>query len=140
MVTRHHELVHEDHPRAHLETAGRGQRAQTRFGLGPHREVVVDHRGLAVEEEPGERRVAFEEIEEVVDQVHELHPVALERRIPLAVPVGVGDDAHPLRHWSSLPSTGYIGLGSWRRSRVERRVVATSARPWACASCAGSTR
>ena len=70
------------------------------FGFGSHREVVVDHRGLAVEQEARERRIALEQVEEVVDQVHELHAVALERRVPLPVPVGVRDDAdgfHRLR-------------------------------------------
>ncbi len=86
------------------------QRAQPRLGLGAHREVVVDDRGLAVEQEPRERRVALEEVEQVVDEVHELHPVALERRVPLAVPVRVRDDAHAtsalLRPPPVLPSPG----------------------------------
>ena len=100
-LARDHELVHEDHPRPDLEPAGGGQRARGGGSrLGPHLQVVVDDRGLAVEEEPGERRVGLQQLEQVVDQVHELHPVALEGGVPLPVPVGVGDDAdgsHRLR-------------------------------------------
>ena len=91
-LARHHELVHEDHPRADLQAPGGHEARQPRLGVGPHLEVVVDHRGLAVEQEPRVGGIALEEVEQVVDEVHELDPVRLERRVPLAVPVRVGDD------------------------------------------------
>ena len=92
-LTRDHEFVHEDHPRPHLEPAGGGERGEAGGRVGPYRQVVVDDRGLAVEEEPGERGVGFQQLQQVVDQVHELHPVLLEGGVPLPVPVRVGDDA-----------------------------------------------
>ena len=59
--------------------------------LGADLEVVVDEGQLAVEEEVTERRVALQLVEQVVDQGHQPHPEGLERVVPLAVPVGVGD-------------------------------------------------
>ena len=55
-LARHHELVHEDHPRADLEAACVDQRRDARGGVGSDLEVVVDQRGLAVEQEPRVRR------------------------------------------------------------------------------------
>ena len=115
-LARDHELVHEDHPRPHLQPTGLGQRAQAGFGLGSHCEVVVDHRGLPVEEEPGERRIALEQREEVVDQVHELHTIALERRVPLPIPVRVGDDPDRLHRVRICRSSG--GDGAQREEGV----------------------
>ena len=71
----------------------RRARRSAALGLGPDLEVVVEHRGLAVEQEAGVRRVGFEQVEQVVEQVHEPQAERLERRVPLAVPVRVGDDA-----------------------------------------------
>ena len=70
------------------------ERGEPGLRVGPHLEVVVEHRGLAVEQEPRVRVVVLEELEQVVEQVHELRAVGLERGVPLPVPVGVGDDAH----------------------------------------------
>ena len=55
-------------------------------------------------------------VEEVVDQVHELHAVALERRVPLPVPVGVGDDPDRLHRVRICRSSG--GDGAQREERV----------------------
>src|SRR5262249_22707486 len=66
--------------------------ADARFGLGSRLEVVVDDGCLAVEEEAGEAFVAFEQVEQAVDNVNELQSVRLEGRVPLAVPMRVGND------------------------------------------------
>ena len=65
------------------------------LGLGAHREVVVDHRHLPVEQEVGVGRVGLELGEQLVEQVDQPQPERLERRVPLPVPVGVGDDVDP---------------------------------------------
>ena len=65
--------------------------AQALLLLGTDLEVVVDRRQLAVE---GERELGLrlEHLHDPIDEVDELHPEALERPIPLAVPVGVRDE------------------------------------------------
>ena len=74
-------------------------RAEALLGLGPHLEVVVDNGHLAVEEKPCVSQVALEARQELVEQVDEPQPERLERRVPLAIPVGVGDDRNsPGRH------------------------------------------
>ena len=59
--------------------------------LRPDLEVVVDRRELAVERE-GELGLRLEHLQHTVDEVDELHAEALERSVPLAVPVGVRDE------------------------------------------------
>ena len=59
--------------------------------LGADLEVVVDRRQLAVERE-GEVRLRLEHLEDAVDEVDQLHPEALERPVPLPVPVRVRDE------------------------------------------------
>ncbi len=119
-LARDHELVHQDHPRPHLEPARRGEGGEARRRIGAHLQVVVDHRGLAVEEEPGEGRVALEQVEQVVDEVDQLHPVGLERCVPLAVPVGVGNDRHLTSGISSHPAqdTSPASANRWRQLLV----------------------
>ena len=56
--------------------------------LGADLEVVVDRRQLAVERER-EVGLRLEHLEDAVDEVDQLHPEALERPIPLAIPVRV---------------------------------------------------
>ena len=79
-----------------LHAPGGDEAGQPCLGLGPHLEVVVDHDRLAVEQEALVGRVGLQEVEQVVDEVDELDPVGLERRVPLPVPVRVGDDPHLL--------------------------------------------
>ena len=114
-LRRHHELVHEDRPRADLHAPGGDEAGQPFLGLGPHLEVVVDHDRLAVEQEALVGRVGLEEVEQVVDEVDELDPVGLERRVPLPVPVRVGDDPHlstgDLRHTARVRE---VTLRGWR--------------------------
>ena len=92
-LSRHHELVHEDHPRPEVEPARGDERGDALGPVGPDLGVVVDDDGLAVEEEPPVRIVVLEEVEQVVDERDQTGPRGLERGIPLAVPVRVGHDA-----------------------------------------------
>ena len=85
------ELVHEDLPRADGEPAAHHVAAQALLLLGTNLEVVVDRRELAVERER-ELGLRLEHLHDPVDEVDELHPEALERPIPLAVPVRMGDE------------------------------------------------
>ena len=55
-------------------------------------EIVVDHCGLAVEQEAGVRQIALEHRDELVEQMDEADAEGLERRVPLTVPVRVRDD------------------------------------------------
>ena len=55
-------------------------------------EVVVQRHRLAVEDEVAVVRVAVEEVEEGVHHADEARAEGLEGQVPLAVPVGVGDD------------------------------------------------
>ena len=65
-----------DVPRPHREPAGGRQRPQPLFGFGSDLQVVVDHRHLAVQEEPGVRRVPLENRDELVEHVDQAHPEA----------------------------------------------------------------
>ena len=94
-LARHHELVHEDHPRPDCEPARARKPRQRGRGLGSHREVVVEHRGLPVEQEARVREVGLEHREQRVEQPDQAQAERLERRVPLAVPVGVRDDGDP---------------------------------------------
>ena len=68
------------------------RRRNVSAGLGSHLEVVVDDRGLAVEQEARVREVRLEQRQQRVEQLDEPHAERLERRVPLAVPVRVGND------------------------------------------------
>ena len=91
-LARHHELVHQDHPRSELHAPGPRQALDARRGVGADLEVVVDDRSLAVEKEVRVRGVVLEEVQQVVEQADEPDPHGLERRVPLPVPMGVGHD------------------------------------------------
>src|SRR6185295_16313546 len=65
---------------------------------GAQLEVVVDRGHLSVEQEPLARGAALEPRHQLVDQVHELEPEHLERRVPLTIPVRVGDDVDRTGH------------------------------------------
>ena len=109
-LARHHELVHEDHPRADREPLVGDQSRQAGGSLGPHLEVVVDHRGLPVEQEAPGGGILLEQVEEPVEQRHELGPIHLERRVPLPVPVRVRHD-RDLLHALARCSAGYPPRG-----------------------------
>ena len=90
------ELVHQHLPRPDRQPTLLDERAQPLLVLGPDLEVVVDGLQLAVERED-EPLVRLHQLEHVVDQPHELQAEALERQVPLAVPVRVGDQVDDLR-------------------------------------------
>ncbi len=73
-------------------------------------EVVVERHGLAVEDEVAVVGVAVEEVEEGVHHADEAGAEGLEGEVPLAVPVGVGDDDEGAVGWHWLID------GSLRRS------------------------
>jgi hypothetical protein len=89
-LARDQELVHQHLPRPDREAPLFDQAADSRLRLGPHLEVVVDGGELSVEREPV-AGVGLHGIEQPVDQPDESQPEALEREVPLAVPVRVGD-------------------------------------------------
>ena len=94
---RDEELVHQDVPRPHGQPAARGQRAQARLGLGADLQVVVDRGHLAVEQVAGVGGVGLHQVEQLVDRVDQVHAERLVGLVPLAIPVGVGDDADVTR-------------------------------------------
>ena len=63
------------------------------FGAGL--EVVVYSRHLAVEEIARIGRVGLHELEQLVPEIDEAQLESPEGRVPLAVPVRVGDDVDP---------------------------------------------
>ena len=92
------ELVHQHLPRPDREPTLLDERTQPLLVLGPDLEVVVDRLQLAVERED-EPLVRLHQLEHVVDQPDQLQAEALERQVPLAVPVRVGDQVDEL--WGS---------------------------------------
>ena len=91
-LARGQEFVHQDVPRTHADPAGRGQRTQPRFDLRPYLEVVVDHGHLPVEHEVGVAVVGFEKGHQRIEHVDQIEAELLVRLVPLAVPMGVGND------------------------------------------------
>ena len=115
-LARDEELVHERCTTG-PSPPGRWRRgAEPLLGLGTDREVVVDHGHLPVEQEVGVGRVGLEPGEQVVEQVDEPQPERLERRVPLAVPVGVRDHGHSPRHTATLPTARWSDVGRRGRS------------------------
>ena len=100
----HEDLVREDVRRAGLETAGVEQRLQPSRVLRPHLGVVLEHDRLPVERERREGRVAFERVQDAVDDRAETQPEELEGQVPLAIPVRVWDD--------EVAEVGHLGQGS----------------------------
>ena len=91
----HQELVHEDVPRSDLD-ASRGREPPEPLGvLGAYLEVVVDDGHLPVEQVPLVGGVGLHEIEQLVHELDEAQTERLERLVPLAVPVRVGNDVRP---------------------------------------------
>ena len=86
------DLVGQDVGRADLEAPGLEQRPQATLVLRPHVDVVLEHDRLPVERERGEGGVAFERVQDTVDDGAEPQPERLEGQVPLPVPVRVRDD------------------------------------------------
>ena len=84
------QLVGENEPRAGLETFLAQQLRQRRGAVRTHGEIVVEDDRLPVEQKTliGARRI----VDQLVDERDEPLPKAFGRVIPLAIPVGVGDD------------------------------------------------
>ena len=99
----HEDLVRQDVRRAGLEPAGVEQRLQPSRVLRPHLDVVLEHDRLPVERERREGRVAFERVQDAVDDRAETQPEDLERQVPLAIPVRVRDD--------EVTKVGHLGHG-----------------------------
>jgi hypothetical protein len=89
------QLVREHVPRPRLEAAVTQQRGDLGTALGSHRQVVVEHDRLTVEEEARSRRRRI--VEQLVDHGDEAMSETARGMVPLAVPVGVGDDEHTHR-------------------------------------------
>ena len=64
--------------------------------LREHLQVVLEQHRLPVEQEVPEVRVVVELVEHAADHAAHVDPEAVERLIPLAVPVRVGDDGDEL--------------------------------------------
>ncbi len=88
----HQELVGHHVPGADQDAAVLDRLAQPRFLFRPDLEVVLEHDGLAVEMEMLVVGIGIEQIEQPIDERDEPEPELLVRQIPLAIPVGVGDD------------------------------------------------
>ncbi|GAB3979588.1 hypothetical protein GCM10027615_56320 [Plantactinospora veratri] len=88
VLARAEELVEQDLPRADGQPAGRDQGGDPVPPLGAYLQVVVDGGELAVQGEPL-ARIALHPFEHLVEECHQAEPEALERLVPLAVPVGV---------------------------------------------------
>jgi hypothetical protein len=91
-LPRDEELVHEDVPGAEGHPAGGVESAQGVGRLGPHGQVVIDHGHLPVEQEVAAGGVGLQRGQQSVEEVDEGQAEGREGGVPLAVPVGVGDD------------------------------------------------
>ena len=85
-------LIGQDVPGADEQTAGLYKATEVFFFLRPHRQIVLDDDGLAVEHEMAVVRVAVQQAEQFVHQRHQPQPKLLESQIPFPVPVGVRDE------------------------------------------------
>ncbi|MDX2120151.1 MAG: hypothetical protein SF070_03695 [Gemmatimonadota bacterium] len=97
-------LVGQDVPGAGNQPAGPHQGRHPLPLLGPDDEVVLEQNGLAIEQEGGEARVGIELGQQAVQQRDQPGAQRAERQVPLAVPVGMGDDVNDgARHHRILP-------------------------------------
>ena len=90
-LARDEELVDEGLPGPDRHPAFLDQPPDPLLVLRAHFEVVVDRRQLPVERED-EVRLGLQQVEHAVDETDELQAKALEREVPLPVPVGVRDE------------------------------------------------
>ena len=87
------ELVGQDIPRTDGEPARLDEIDQSLTVLRPRFEIILEHDRLAIEFEGRERfRVLFHQVEQVVDELHQLVAILLERQVPRPVPMGVRHD------------------------------------------------
>ena len=102
-LARGHEQVGQREPRADGKPPGLGERPDAVFVFGPDRQVVLDGAALAVHLEMRVTRVALHRIQNFIQHADQAVAEALERLVPLAVPVCAG---HP----NDRVGTG-LGLG-----------------------------
>ena len=95
---RYQQLVGQHIPRPCLEPALGEQAANRVAGLRAHREVVVEDDSLPIQQERGIIGAAAQQLDQVVHEPGEPQPETGRPVIPLAVPVGVGNDVHPDGH------------------------------------------
>jgi hypothetical protein len=106
------QLVSEDVPGTSLDTSVLQRGGDVRCALRSDVEVVLQHDGLPVEEEAAVART----VQNLVDQRDELLPEAFGRVIPLAIPVGVGDDVDGDEHRENLRCRSLATLGINRKA------------------------
>ena len=75
-----------------LDPSGTDQRSYPVALLGPDPQVVLEQHGLAVEDKGGEGGLGLDPVDQIVEHRHEAREEAGARQVPLAVPVGVGDE------------------------------------------------
>ena len=108
-LARDEELVHQHLPRPDRQSSLLDQPPDALRRLGPHLEVVVQRRELAVQGE-AVALVGLHRVEERIDEPDQLQAEPLEREVPLPVPVGVGNQMNRrgyLTEPASNPCTKY---------------------------------
>ena len=108
------EVVGQHVPRPRLERAGLQARAQLRFPLGAHHQIIQQGNGLSVEQE----RLAGEPaLEYGIEQSDETLTEARRRVVPLPVPMRMGYHAQVERgHGGALGGWGVHGGETTLRS------------------------
>ena len=119
-------LVHQDIPGADLQAALLGQPADAARGFGSDLQKIVDHGHLAVEEKTPERRIALQHDQQFVEHLHQADPEVFVRGVPLAVPVGVGNDAYPTGHIGVRVRSGVDWRATFSATRVQHRLTSRS--------------
>ena len=107
---------------------------QATLVLGADLEVVVHGRHLAVEEEARIGRVGLHELEQLVHEVDETELEGAERRVPLAVPVRVGDDVDPAAGRAGRSPSGVAPASSVPGSHVVQATPRNPCRRGRCRS------
>ncbi len=85
-------LVGEHVVGADEQAAGLNQPLDVGAAVRAHLQVVVQDDGLPVQDEVPVLGVPVQQVEELVQHAHQAHPERLEGLVPLAVPMGMGDD------------------------------------------------
>lgn len=97
--------------------------AQPPLGFRTDLQVVIEDHRLAVERKGAEIRVCLEQIERLVEHLHQLDAEGLEGQVPLPVPVCVRDDDHvaasaAVAHLCSRASSGGSVPAAARSRRI----------------------
>ena len=134
-LARGKELVHLRHPGPERQAALGRQPAEVALSLGANREVVIDHRRLAVEVKVGE--VLRGGGQQRVHHADEPREEFVEGLIPLPVPMGVRDERDPngIRRRTHRPAS----VPRRSRRRECRQSGKKRGRYWRFASSRGSS-